>query len=110
MSIFQILAALFALFMLYWVRSNHKRKNLSTVEGFFWYSVWLTFIALSIFPNLLIGIVQTLHFARVFDLLVVIAFMILTVLGFYVYLKNKNLEKKLEILARKITINKASKL
>ncbi len=106
MSVFQILAALFALFMIYWVRSNQKRNHLSKIEASLWYSIWSVFIILSIFPNLLIGITSTLHFARVFDLLVVVAFMIIATLNFYVYLKNKKIEQKLEELVRKITINK----
>lgn len=106
MSIFQIGASFFALLMIYWVRSNQKRANLSTVEASLWYSVWSIFIVLALFPNLLLGVVAALHFARVFDLLVVVAFMILVMLNFYIYLKNKKLEKKLEELVRKIIINK----
>lgn len=104
MSIFQILAVLFALFMIYWARSNQKRKNLSLTESSFWYSIWLVFIVLSIFPNLLLGIADSLHFARVFDLLIVSAFMVLTVLNFYNYTKTKKVEEKLETMARKITL------
>ena len=106
MSIFQIGAVLFALFMTYWVRNNQKRSNLSNVEASLWYSVWSFFIVLALFPNLLLGIVAVLHFARVFDLLVVLAFMILVMLNFYIYLKNKKLEKKLETLVRKIALEK----
>lgn len=106
MSIFQIGAVLFALFMIYWVRSNQKRAHLSTTEGSLWYSVWFIFVVLALFPNLLLGIVSALNFARAFDLLVVGAFMILVMLNFYIYLKNKKLEKKLETLVRKIALEK----
>lgn len=108
MSIFQILAALFALFMVYWVRSNQKRSHLTIAESSFWYSIWLAFICLSIFPNFLLGIAHGLRFARIFDLLVVVAFMILSTLNFYVYLKNKKMERKLEKLVRKFAIEKKS--
>ena len=106
MSIFQILAALFAVFMIYWVRSNHKRQHLNTLESSFWYSIWLAFACLSIFPNFLLGIAHSLRFARVFDLLVVIAFMIISTLVFSLYLKNKIMDQKIEKLARKFTIEK----
>jgi hypothetical protein len=106
MSIFQIAATLFALFMIYWVRSNQKRAHLSTIESSLWYSVWCTFIILALFPNLLLGVVTTLHFARVFDLLVTGAFMVLVVLIFHIYIKNKKLEQKLETLVRKIALQK----
>lgn len=104
MSIFQIAATLFAFFMLYWVRNNQKRAFLSTLEASFWYSVWTVFIVISLFPELLIGVVQILHFSRVFDLLIVLAFIILTVLLFSVYLKNKKLEQKIEKIVRQIAI------
>lgn len=104
MSIFQIFASLFALFMLYWVRSNQKRGNLSAVEASFWLSIWAIFIILSLFPNLLLGISNLFHFARVFDLLVVGAFMVLTILFFQVYLRMSKVERKLEKVVRKRAI------
>lgn len=106
MSVFQTLAALFALFMIYWVRTSYKRGHLTMVESYFWYSIWLAFTCLSIFPNFLLGIAHGLHFARVFDLLVVMAFMILTTLLFSLYLKNKKMEQKMEQLVRKFAIEK----
>ena len=106
MSIFQIGATLFAIFMLYWVRNNQKRGFLNTLEASFWYSVWSLFIVISLFPQLLLGIVQILHFSRVFDLLTVLAFIILTILLFSVYLKNKKLEQKIEEIVRKIALEK----
>lgn len=109
MSIFQIFASLFALFMLYWVRSNQKRGNLSAVEASFWLSVWAIFIILSLFPNLLLGVTNLFHFARVFDLLVVGAFMVLTVLFFQVYLRTSRVEKKLEKVVRKRAMEKLEK-
>ncbi|MPM63773.1 hypothetical protein SDC9_110657 [bioreactor metagenome] len=109
MSIFQIFASLFALFMLYWVRSNQKRGNLSAVEASFWLSVWAIFIILSLFPNLLLGVANLFHFARVFDLLVVGAFMVITILFFQVYLKSNKTEKKLERIVREHAIKKVNK-
>lgn len=106
MSIFQVAATLFALFMLYWVRTNQKRQFLTVLESSFWYACWSLFIIISIFPQLLLGIVHTIRFTRVFDLLTVIAFMLLIMIIFSVYIKNKQLEKKLETLVRKFAIEK----
>lgn len=106
MSIFQLGATLFALFMIFWVRNNQQRQHLSVTEASMWYSIWLVFIVLSLFPDLLTNLVSALHFARVFDLLVVLAFMTLVVLNFYIYLKNKKLEHKIEEVVRKIALRK----
>ena len=109
MTIFQILALLFAIFMVYWVFSSYKRQNLKRTEMLIWIMVWIGFIVLAIFPNLLLGIVGVLDFARVFDLLVVIAFMATSTMVFYLYLRVKKNEKKLEDLVRELAFKKVDR-
>lgn len=100
MSIFQIISIFFALFMMY-VISIHKRKSaLNNVEVSFWYSTWILFIVIAIFPHWLLGLTGILNFARVFDLLIVIAFMILSFVIFSTYLSQKETDKKIEKLIR----------
>lgn len=96
MSIFQLLAVLFALFMIYVIRVKNRRYHLGPIETVCWYALWVGFVILALFPNLLLGIVDTLSFGRVFDLLIVGAFMILTTLLVFIYFKSKELEQKLE--------------
>ncbi len=106
MSIFQIAATLFALFMVYTVRLHHKKKTLSDNESFVWISIWFLFIVIALFPDLLKGISDTLHFARVFDLLLVIGLMIITVITFRSYFDQKKIEQRIEDLAREVTLRK----
>lgn len=101
MSIFQIIATLFALFMLYIVNIHKKKKTLSPFEVLFWYLVWILFIVIAIFPESLLGIAQNLRFARVFDLLTVAAFMVLTVVVLLSYFQQKENSKKIEEYIRK---------
>ncbi|NCS97959.1 MAG: DUF2304 domain-containing protein [Candidatus Pacebacteria bacterium] len=96
MTIFQIISALFALFMMYVVTIHGKKKNLSKPEVWAWNSVWIGFIVIALFPHLLLGVTGLLNFARVFDLLIVVAFMILSVVVFMSYFTVKTLQKKLE--------------
>ena len=105
MSIFQLIASFFALFMLYIVNIHKKKNTLSTFEVAFWYLLWILFIIIALFPNLLLGIVHIFHFARVFDLLTVIAFMILTVIIISTYLTQKENSKKIEMYVRKAALN-----
>lgn len=100
MSIFQLIAVLFALFMVYVVRVKNRRYRLRVFESFGWYFIWITFALLAIFPNILLGVVHTLNFNRVFDLLVVAAFMILTTVLVFMYFKIKELDQKLEKYTR----------
>jgi hypothetical protein len=82
--------------MMYVVRIHGQKKTLGPIELSVWYSVWIVFIIISIFPNLLLGIVGVLHFSRVFDLLLVMALMVLTVVIFLSYFAQKAAIKKLE--------------
>jgi hypothetical protein len=104
MSIFQMGATLFALFMLYVVNIHRRKLRLSRSEVFFWYSMWLFFIFLSLFPQVLIGITQTLSFARVFDFLVVVAFMVLTIIVVTNYFLQRENHRKLEEIVRIIAL------
>lgn len=106
MSIFQVIAVLFALFMLYIVSIHKKKSALSYFEVLFWYCTWIAFILIAIFPELLLGIADTLRFARVFDLLTVIAFMIISVLVITNYFLQKENARKIEEYIRKIAISR----
>jgi hypothetical protein len=65
-----------------------------------WYSLWSLFIVIALFPALVTGIATTLRFYRVFDFLVVVAFMILSVVTFNNHFSSKKMESKLEDLVR----------
>ncbi len=100
MTIFQILAVLFAFFMMYVVSIHGKKRTLSVPEVSFWFSLWILFAVLSLFPSLLEGITTTLHFARVFDLLVVATLMLLSIVVFLNYFGQKEANRKLEKFVR----------
>lgn len=104
MTIFQIAAAIFGLFMLYVVNIHHRKQRFSRVEQFFWLSLWSVFIVIALFPALLTGLTTTLKFSRVFDLLVVAALMVLTVLVISSYFIQRENSKKLEDLIREMAI------
>lgn len=106
MSIFQIIATLFALFMMYTVKLYNKKRALGAAETSFWFTVWTFFILVCLFPDLLKGISHTLHFSRVFDLLIVAALMVISFITFINYLRHKTLEQKIEDLVRKISFKK----
>lgn len=106
MSIFQLLATLFALFMIYVVNIHKKKAALSIMEVIFWYGIWISFIVTAIFPNIFLGIAHRIYFSRVFDLLLVIALMVLTFLVVLTYFNQKILTKKIEDYIRKIALKR----
>jgi hypothetical protein len=108
MSFFQITAVLFALFMMYVVRIHKRKSGLGMSEVSFWYSVWGLFIVIALFPNLLLNLAGILNFTRVFDLLTVAAFMILTFIIISTYLSQKETARNIENLIRKQAIKKTA--
>lgn len=107
MTLFQILASLFGLWMIYEVFIYAKKKVISGVEVGLWFSLWFLFVVIALFPNLLLGISHTLKFARVFDLLVVSSLIVLTVLIFLSYFAQRENTARLEKLIRDLAIKEA---
>lgn len=97
----QIIAILFAIFMIYVAFLHFKRKDINGGEIFFWILLWSGFIIITLFPDILQNITQKLFFTRVMDFLMVIAFMILAFLGFQNHISNRRMERKIEELVRR---------
>jgi hypothetical protein len=105
MNIFQTISLLFALFMLYVTRTHTLKQRFSAVETFFWYSLWIVFGVLALFPELLTGLTDLLRFSRVFDLLLVGALMVLTVIVVLNYFQQRENSKKWEDFIRQRAID-----
>ena len=101
MTGFQIISVLFALAMLYIVSIQSRRSKLSPLEVSFWYTIWIFFICIALFPNLLLGITNLFHFARTFDLLVVVSLMVLSTLVVTSYFREKENSVRVEEMIRK---------
>lgn len=108
MTLFQIFSVLFAIFMSYVIRVHQSRARLSLFEASWWYSLWLLFAVLALFPSILIEISDYFFFERVFDLLVVGAFMVLSFLVVRSYLKYRETQVTLEKIVREQAIQRLS--
>lgn len=100
MTLFQLTSVLFALFMSYVVRVHQQKARLSAIEASMWYSLWFLFAFIAVFPHLLIGISEYFYFDRVFDLLIVGAFMVLTFIILRSYFMYRILLDKIEVIVR----------
>lgn len=107
MSLFQLVATVFGLFMLYVINIHRRKSRLSSTEVSFWYSTWAFFVIIALFPNLLLEVSMVLRFSRVFDLLVVMAFMVLSTVSISNYLQAKESAHQLEKLVREMAIRDA---
>ncbi|MCX6704656.1 MAG: DUF2304 domain-containing protein [Candidatus Woesebacteria bacterium] len=71
-----------------------------------WMVVWVGTIIVVVFPELLRTFAKTFLFARVFDMMVVGAFILVISMATSAYLRTKRNEKRLEDLVRKLSLKK----
>lgn len=109
MTLFQAIAALFGLWMMYEIMIHGKKKLFSAFELGIWLSLWFVFILIALFPGLLLGIAHQLNFSRVFDLVVVVGFMVLSVTIFLSYFSQKEMKQKLTDLIEDMAIEDGKK-
>ncbi len=105
----QLLALLFAFFMLYVNFINYKKGKLTSGDFFLWTVLWLGFITLTLFPEILEPIIKPLNVIRILDLLMLMAFAVLAIISFDNFMKNREIEKKIEQLVRTQTISQIKK-
>ncbi len=99
--VLQFLGVAFALAMIYFALLNYRRGELNTTEIFLWFVIWVAAIIVVVFPDFLRVFSQTFLFARLFDLLVVGALLVVVVMVSKAYLATRRMEKKLEKYVRK---------
>lgn len=98
--VLQFLGVSFALSMIYFALLNYRRGELNGMEIFFWFIIWVAAIIVIVFPDLLRVFARTFLFARLFDLLVVGALIVVVVMVSKAYMSTKRIEKKLEKYVR----------
>lgn len=102
----QILGLLFGFFMIYYSFVNFKRKEFKRGEFAIWTIMWVLFMIVTLFPNVLNPLIESLNVSRRLDFLIIVGFIFLIGLGFYSYISTKNNQKKIENIVREIAIKK----
>lgn len=106
---FEIIGLIFVLVMIYLTYLESKRKVLSRLSFIFWLFIWIVSIFLILFHEKVNSILTPLNIIRVLDLYMVLAFMFLFALVFYLFIRNKSSEKKIEKLTRFIALTALKK-
>ena len=88
---------------------NYKRKEFTAREFAFWIFVWVSFVIIAIFPNILDPLVKSLNIARTLDLLIIAGFIFMITAIFYTYTVARKIQKKLESVVREMAIKKKYK-
>lgn len=105
----QIIGILFGFFMMYYTFLNYKRKEFKIAEYIFWLVLWVLFVIVTIFPNILDPIVEVFSFARTLDLFIIIGFLFLTGIAFYMYAITRKNQNKIEQIIRNAAFKEAKK-
>ena len=100
----QLLCVLFALAMLYWIYASYRRGAMRLPELVLWVLVWGGFAALSLFPQSATVIVQRLHVNRTMDLVMILAFMVISAVLFLNHLELRRLQHRLQDLVRELAL------
>lgn len=105
----QLISLLFAFFMLYVAFIHFKKKNINLLEFSFWLIIWSSFIFFALFPRVLDPLLKRIFVYRAMDLLMIVAFMILTYLGFQNHIGIKFLQRQHQSLIRDLALKNVSK-
>lgn len=106
----QIIATLFAIFMVYIAFLHYKRGNLGVIEFVFWLIIWLLLIYFALFPKTLDPLLGKLFVARAMDLLTIAALIILAYLGFANHMGVKTVQREMETLVRSTALKHVKKV
>ena len=96
----QILAIIFALWMIYFSFLHFRRHEFKKAEFLFWQILWIGLIAVVIFPKSVNFILKAFSISRTFDLVVIVGIIVLFGVTFRSYVNIKRLEKKVEDFVR----------
>jgi hypothetical protein len=105
----QIIGLLFGLVMIYFTFLYYKRANYDKTGLVFWFLVWIGFIILAIFPQIVYGVMGVLKIERTADFFYVSGFLLFSVILFYIYNLTKKNQKQIETIVREIAIKRAEK-
>ena len=102
----QILGILFGFFMMYYTFLHHKRKEFTIKEYGFWFVFWGIFVIITLFPQLLDPLLETLNIARTLDFFIITGFLFLLFVVFYTYTIVRKNQRKLEEMVRNMALKK----
>ena len=92
----QIIGILFGLFMSYFIFLHYKRQEFGRSQFIIWQIIWIGFVFVVIFPNLLGTLISELGIVRAMDFFMIAGFMFLMLLTVNNYFIVNKINKKLE--------------
>ncbi len=100
----QLIGIAIALVALYMSYLYFKRKDFNRFEFLFWLIIWSGFLTVIITPSSFNFLLKALKIWRLMDLIVIVSLIVIYMLTFKNYIKNKELQRKLDALIREIAL------
>lgn len=97
----QIIAIIFALWMIYFTLLHFRRREFKKSEFLLWQVLWMGLIVIVLFPASVEFILDAFSITRTFDLVVIVGIVILFGVTFRNYVIVRRLEKKIEDTTRR---------
>jgi hypothetical protein len=104
MSGIQIVAAVFAVAMMYQAYLNFRRDDLSLGGFGFWSLIWVGLLAVSLLPGFFQNFITVAHVARLLDLVTILGLLALTGISYRLYITVRGLQKTIATLVRQIAL------
>ena len=102
----QIIGILFGLLLIYITFLNFKRKEFTVREFTAWFVIGLIFIFFSVFPKTVYPLSRFINLTRPLDMFIILGFMFILGIVFYTYSIVRGIQKKLEVIVRRVAIEK----
>ena len=104
MSAIQIVAAVFAVAMMYQAYLHFRRDDLSLAGLAFWSVLWVGLLAVSLLPGFFQNFITVAHVARLLDLVTILGLLALTGISYRLYITVRGLQKTIATLVRQMAL------
>jgi hypothetical protein len=101
----QLVTIAVALLMLFITYTALRRHELRTYEYAIWTMIWLGLLFVSVFPDLLRGIIGPLHVIRLLDLVTIVGLLVIGVLVFSLNRVLRRLEHRVATIVRRLALD-----
>ena len=105
----QVIGTIFALAMLYLTFLSYKKREYSVNDLALWSSIWAGFLVALLFPAVFSSLIKPFMLTRVFEVLVVAAFLVLFFLVFRIDRATKRNNRTIRDFVRDSAIKRAGK-
>lgn len=101
----QLVGVGIALISIYMTYLYYRRNEFNKKEFVVWFILWAGFMLISITPSSFQFVLETFAIYRMMDLIMIVAFIVIYIIGFNNYIAVRRMQKKLEILVREDALN-----